>query len=60
MTIALTKVEKVEEYGIAELDRDLRIKRFVEKPPAEKAQSNFDNAGIYLLSPEVRRIVESE
>jgi NDP-sugar pyrophosphorylase family protein len=60
MTIALTKVEKVEEYGIAELDKDLRIKKFVEKPPAEKAPSNFANAGIYLLSPEVRKIVESE
>ena len=60
MTIALTKVEKVEEYGIAELDKDLRIKRFIEKPQAEKAPSNLANAGIYLLSPEVRKIVESE
>jgi len=60
MTIALTRVEKVEEYGIAELDKDLRIKRFIEKPPVEKAPSNLANAGIYLLSPEVRKIVESE
>jgi len=60
MTIALTRVEKVEEYGIAELDKDLRIKKFVEKPPTEKAPSNLANAGIYLLSPEVRNIVESE
>jgi NDP-sugar pyrophosphorylase family protein len=60
MTIALTKVKKVEEYGIAELDKDLRIKRFVEKPSEEKAPSNFANAGIYLLSPEVRKIVEGE
>jgi NDP-sugar pyrophosphorylase family protein len=60
MTIALTRVGKVEEYGIAELDKDLRIKSFVEKPQADRAPSNFANAGIYLLSPEVRRIVESE
>ena len=60
MSIALTKVEKVEEYGIAELDEDLRIKRFIEKPPKERAPSNLANAGIYLLSPEVRKIVESE
>ncbi len=60
MTIALTKVEKVEDYGIAELDKDLRIKNFIEKPSAEKAPSHFANAGIYLLSPEVRRIVENE
>jgi len=60
MTIALTSVEKVEEYGIAELDKDLRIRRFIEKPPAEKAPSNFANAGIYFLSPEVRKIIQSE
>jgi NDP-sugar pyrophosphorylase family protein len=60
MTIALTKVERVEEYGIAELDKDLKIRKFVEKPPADKAPSNLANAGIYLLSPEVRKIVESE
>jgi len=60
MTIALTRVEKVEEYGIAELDKDLRIRRFIEKPPAERAPSNLANAGIYILSPEVRKTVEDE
>jgi len=60
MTVALTSVEKVEEYGIAELNKDLRIKRFIEKPSADKAPSNLANAGIYLLSPEVRKIVQSE
>jgi len=60
MTIALTRVEKVEEYGIAELDKDMRTKRFIEKPPAASAPSNLANAGIYLLSPEVRKVIESE
>jgi NDP-sugar pyrophosphorylase family protein len=60
MTIALTRVKEVEEYGIAELDKDLKIRRFIEKPSAEKAPSNLANAGICLLSPEVRKIVESE
>ncbi len=60
MTIALAKVENVEGYGIAELDENMRIHRFVEKPPADKAPSNYANAGIYLLSPEVRKIVESD
>jgi len=60
MTVTLARVEKVEEYGIAELDQDFKIKRFIEKPPADKAPSNFANAGIYLLSPEVRKAAESE
>ncbi len=60
MSIALIKVEKVEQYGIAELGENQRIKRFIEKPLAENAPSNLANAGIYLLSPEVRKIVESD
>jgi NDP-sugar pyrophosphorylase family protein len=60
MTIAITPVDKVEEYGIADLDKDMRIRKFIEKPSAEKASSKFANAGIYLLSPEIRSIVESE
>ena len=60
MTIALTKVEKVEQYGIAELSDNQRIKRFVEKPSTEEAPSNLANAGIYLLSPKVRQIVQND
>ncbi len=60
MTIAMTRVEKVEEYGIAELDQDMKIRRFIEKPRLEEAPSNFANTGIYLLSPDVRKIIENE
>lgn len=60
MTITLTRVEKTEAYGIAEVDKDMRIKRFIEKPSADKAPGNLANAGIYLLSPKVRKVVESE
>ncbi len=60
MSIALTRVKDVGEYGIAELGEDFRIKRFVEKPRPEQAPSNLANAGIYLLSPELRNIVNSE
>ena len=60
MTIALTQVNNVEEFGIADLDKDLKIRQFIEKPSAETAPSNLANAGIYLLSPQVRNVVESE
>jgi NDP-sugar pyrophosphorylase family protein len=60
MTIVLARVENVEEYGIADLSEDMKIKKFVEKPSREDAPSNFVNAGIYLLSPEVREIVGSD
>jgi len=60
MTICLTKVERTEEYGVAKLNEDMRIERFIEKPPAGEAPGNLANAGIYLASPEVRKEVESE
>ena len=60
MTIALAQVEKVEEFGIADLDSHMKIRKFIEKPSAEAAPSNLANAGIYILSPEVRNIVDSE
>lgn len=57
MTIALFRTKNVEEYGVAAVDDDMRIKKFVEKPAPEKAPSNLINAGIYLLAPEVRKLV---
>jgi len=51
-TIALTRVDDPSQYGVAELD-GLKIKRFIEKPKREEAPSNFINAGLYILDPEV-------
>jgi NDP-sugar pyrophosphorylase family protein len=59
MTIALTRVEQPEQFGIADLGENARIQRFVEKPKLPNSPGNLANAGIYLLSPEVRKIVES-
>jgi NDP-sugar pyrophosphorylase family protein len=60
MSIALIRVKNVGEYGVADVDDDMRIKRFVEKPRLDQAPSNLANAGIYLLSPELRSIVNGE
>lgn len=56
VTIALIEVKDVGGFGIAELSGDNRIKRFVEKPKPEEAPSRLANAGLYLLSPEVRKV----
>ncbi|WP_236753141.1 NDP-sugar synthase [Acidianus sp. HS-5] len=60
MTIVLKKWDSVEEFGVADIDKDLRIKRFVEKPKKEEAPSNLINTGIYVLSPEIRKVFESD
>jgi len=52
-TIALYSVEDPSRYGVAELAKDNRILRFIEKPTREKAPSNLINAGIYVLEPEI-------
>lgn len=56
VTIALKEVKNVRGFGIAELSEDGRIKRFIEKPKPEEAPSRLANAGLYLLSPEVRKV----
>jgi len=58
MTIALRKVEDVEGYGIADINKDRRILRFVEKPTPKEAPSNLANTGLYMVSPEIREIFE--
>ncbi len=56
MTIALREVENVEGFGIADINREKRISRFVEKPTPKEAPSNLANTGLYMVSPEIRGI----
>jgi mannose-1-phosphate guanylyltransferase len=56
-TIALHEVKDPSRYGVAELTKENRIKRFIEKPPLEAALTNLINAGVYVLSPEVFKYI---
>jgi NDP-sugar pyrophosphorylase family protein len=60
MTIALREVEDVEGYGIADINKDKRISRFVEKPVPKDAPSNLANTGLYMVSPEIRKIFKEK
>jgi NDP-sugar pyrophosphorylase family protein len=60
MTIALREVEDVEGYGIADINKDMRISKFVEKPAPKDAPSNLANTGLYMVSPEIRKIFKEE
>jgi NDP-sugar pyrophosphorylase family protein len=55
-TIALTTVDDPSQYGVAMLDGN-KIMRFVEKPKPEDAPSRLINAGLYILEPEILRLV---
>jgi NDP-sugar pyrophosphorylase family protein len=56
MTIALRRVDDVEGYGIADINKEMQISRFVEKPTPKEAPSDLANTGLYMFSPEIRRI----
>jgi len=60
MTIALRKVENVEGYGIADINKEMRIARFVEKPTPKEAPSDLANTGLYMFSPEIRKIFKEK
>jgi NDP-sugar pyrophosphorylase family protein len=60
MTIALREVENVEGFGIADINKDRRIARFVEKPAPKDAPSNLANTGLYMVSPEIRKIFQEK
>ncbi|MGQ9623839.1 MAG: sugar phosphate nucleotidyltransferase [Candidatus Bathycorpusculaceae bacterium] len=60
MTIALREVEDVEGYGIADINKDMRISRFVEKPLPKEAPSNLANTGLYMVSPEIKKIFKEK
>jgi NDP-sugar pyrophosphorylase family protein len=60
LTIVLREVDNVEGLGIADIDKDGRIRRFVEKPDPKDAPSKLANTGLYVLSPEVRKIFKEK
>lgn len=56
ITLQLFPVEDVTKFGIARLDGD-KIVEFIEKPTVEQAPSNLNNAGGYILEPEVLKVL---
>lgn len=52
-TITLTSVEDPTAYGLVEVDHEMVVRRFIEKPAADEVTTNLVNAGIYVLEPEV-------
>ncbi len=56
VTIALTTVSDPSSYGVAKLDGN-KILEFVEKPKKGEEPSNLINAGFYIVSPEVIKMI---
>lgn len=52
-TIALIPVDDPSAYGVVVTDPGGRVESFIEKPPSGTAPTNFINAGVYVMEPEV-------
>jgi NDP-sugar pyrophosphorylase family protein len=52
-TIALHAAADVRRFGLINIDDEMRVSSFLEKPSGEGPISGLINAGIYLLSPEI-------
>lgn len=55
VTIAVTQVENPSAYGVIEYDKNGYAVSFTEKPKADEIKSNYINAGVYVIEPEVLR-----
>ena len=59
-TIVLISVEDPTAYGLVEVDHDMLVHRFIEKPAADEATTTLVNAGIYVLEPEVLEMIPAD
>jgi mannose-1-phosphate guanylyltransferase len=57
-TISMWEVEDPTRYGIMGMDSGLRVNRFLEKPKPSEVFSNWINAGVYVLEPEILDYME--
>ncbi len=56
-TMALSEADDPSQYGIAVLDENGQVVRFLEKPDPGEAFSNLVNAGIYVFEPEAFEVL---
>ena len=57
VTDALCEVKNPSRFGVVQLDKARRIRRFVEKPHPGEAPSHLINAGIYVIEPGLLRMI---
>lgn len=60
VTLWLTAVRAVSEFGVLEIDDEGFVRSFLEKPEPDETESNFVNAGILVLDPHVLERIPSE
>lgn len=59
-SIGLISIEDPREFGIAEIDASLRIRRFREKPSPGEIFSNLASTGIYICDPKIFEFIPKD
>lgn len=57
VTVALSKVSDPSDFGVAIKDQEGKIIGFQEKPKPEEAKSDLANAGVYVMEPEILKMI---
>jgi mannose-1-phosphate guanylyltransferase len=57
VNIALSRVERPYHYGIALVDDNDRVYKFLEKPKKSQVFSNLVNTGLYIFEPEIMELI---
>ncbi len=53
LTIGMVKVNDPSSYGLIQIDEEMKITKFIEKPKPEQITTDTINAGVYVFQPEV-------
>jgi mannose-1-phosphate guanylyltransferase/phosphomannomutase len=60
VTIGLTRVQNPLEYGVILSDSEGRVTKFLEKPNWSEVFSDTVNSGIYVIEPDVLKLVDTD
>ena len=60
LTIGLMEVKDATGLGVADVDENMRITRFIEKPAVITASPRLVNTGLYMFNREIRNILKEK
>jgi len=52
----IKKDENISQFGVADVDENFKIRKFVEKPKPQEAPSDLINTSVYVFSEEIKEV----
>jgi mannose-1-phosphate guanylyltransferase len=60
LSMSLAPVDDPWNFGVVDVDDELKIRQFIEKPPKGQETSNLINAGTWLWEPEILEMIPDD